>query len=489
MGNPSARWNRVGRACGKMTARVAGAIFCLLVGLEPAAAIKTAQPLRTDLAEVFTGDFDAIVEKRRLRVLIPFSRIYFHLEKGETAGLAVSQLRTFEKQINVGIRNRSRRIFVYIVPTPRDRLLSDLVAGHGDIALGNLTVTEERRAIVDFSRPFSTGVRELVVTGPDVAEIHDPLDLSGRTITVRQSSSSRESLERLNIDLARLGRAPIVIRPADERLETEDLIEMVQAGLIEATVADSHMLDLWIKVFPGIRVHARAPILTDGQIAWAFRKNSPRLAKKINAFVASAKRGTEDGNLLRREFLRSDRWLKPAVSAESTLRLRTYWEYFRKYGAMYDVDPHLIAAVAFQESRFDPRLVMRRSGATGLLQMMPSTARLPIVGITDLLDPESNVHAFAKYFRHLRDHYVDQPNVGDVDRLMLVLASYNAGPTRIARLRKTARDPDVWFESVEWSVWSVVGSETVDYVRNVFRYYVTFKTMSEGLGLRAAPGR
>lgn len=482
MGN---RWTRVWLARGRIAAVVAIATLCILGGSDPAAAVKTAQPLRTNLAETFTGDFDAIVEKRRIRVLIPFSRIYFHLEKGEMAGLAVSQLRTFEKQINAGIRDRSRRIFVYIVPTPRDRLLSDLVAGRGDIALGNLTITEERRATVDFSRPFSKGVRELVVTGPRVAEIRDPLDLAGRTITVRHSSSSRENLERLNRELLQLGRPPIVIHDADERLENDDLIEMVQAGLIEATVADSHMLDLWIKVFPDIRIHAAAPILTDGEIAWAFRKNSPLLAAKIDAFVASAKLGTEDGNLLRREYLRSDRWLKPAVSEENARRLKAYWTYFRKYGTMYDVDPYLIAAVAFQESRFDPKLVMRRSGATGLMQMMPSTARLPIVGITDLLDPESNIHAFAKYFRHLRDHYVDQPNIGDVDRLMLVLASYNAGPTRISRLRKVAPDPDVWFECVEWSVWSVVGSETVDYVRNVFRYYITFKNMSEGLGLRA----
>lgn len=363
--------NHLRRAFGRIAGLVALTALCLLGRSDPAAAVKTAQPLRADLARVFTGDFDAIVAKRRLRVLIPFSRIYFHLEKGEMAGLAVDQLRSFEKQINAGIRDRSRRIFVFIVPTPRDRLLSDLVAGRGDIALGNLTVTEERRATVDFSRPLSTGVRELVVTGPDVAEIRDPLDLAGRAITVRRSSSFRQSLERLNSDLLRLGRPAIVIRDADERLESEDLIEMVQAGLIEATVADSHMLDLWGRVFPRIRGHAGAPIRTDGEIAWAFRKNSPRLAEKIDAFVASARLGTEHGNLLRREHLRSDRWLKPAASEESSLRLKAYWEHFRKYGAMYDVDPHLIAAIAFQESRFDPKLVMR-SGATGLLQTMPS---------------------------------------------------------------------------------------------------------------------
>jgi len=160
--------------------------------------------------------------------------------------------------------------------------------------------------------------------------------------------------------------------------------------------------------------------------------------------------------------------------------LDAYWQWFQKYGEIYHVDPYLVAAVAFQESHFDPNLVMRGSGATGLLQMMPSTARLPIVGITDLKNPESNIHAFAKYFRHLRDKYVAQPGIDDVDRLMLVLASYNAGPTKIARLRKKASNPNVWFESVEWEVWRVVGAETVDYVRNIFRYYIALHDM-EGM--------
>lgn len=454
-----------------------------------AGAIVTGAPLRADVAKPFTGDFDAMVAARRIRVLIPFSRLYFHLDRGEPSGVAVSQIEQFEKQINAGIRNRSRRIFVFVVPTPRDRLLSDLVAGRGDVALGNLTVTEERKRLVAFSRPLATGVRELVVTAPTAPEIVRLDDLSGRTITVRRSSSFRESLERANAELAVLGRPPIVIRAADERLETEDLIEMVQAGLIEATVADDHMLDLWVKIFPGIRVHTAVPLRSDGEIAWAFRRNSPVLAARIDAFVATAKIGTEAGNIRRRDHLASGRWLKPATADENVRRLRSHWGHFRTYGDRYGIDPTLIAAVAFQESRFDPGLVMRRSGATGIMQMMPSTARLPIVGITDLRDPEQNIHAFAKYFAHLRAVYVDQPGIGDVDRLMLVLASYNAGPTRIARLRRISRDPNVWFESVEWAVWRDVGSETVDYVRNVFRYYVTFRAMSEGLDARRTPPR
>jgi membrane-bound lytic murein transglycosylase MltF len=457
-----------------------GVTALLLIALSgQAVAIETGRPFRDDARIAFSGDFDAMVEARRIRVLIPFNKAYFRLEGHEVKGIAVEQLRSFEKRINRRIRDRSKRIFVMVIPTPRDRLLPDLVAGRGDIALGNLTITPERRRSVDFSAPFVTGVREVLVTRDDVAEVTDPLGFAGMTVAVRRSGSAYASLETLNRLLTEKGRQPVDIRCVDERLETEDLIEMVRTGQIDATVADSHVVDPWIQRFPALRAHLDAPIRTDQSIGWAFRKGSPELAAEIDAFVATARAGTEHGNILLAEYGKSDRWSKRLRDPESRAELRHYARWFRQYGALYRVDPYLIAAVAFQESRFDPKLVTKGSGATGLLQMMPSTARLPIVGITDLTDPEKNIHAFAKYFRHLRDKYVAQSGISDVDRLMLVLACYNAGPTKVARLRKKSRDANVWFESVEWEVWRAIGSETVDYVRNIFRVYIALHDMQE----------
>lgn len=452
----------------------------LMGTVTPAEAIETGQPLRAALTKPFKGDFDQMVERRRVRVLIPLGRAYFQIRGRQIDGVAARQLRVLERQINRDIHDRSKRIFVFAIPTPRDRLIPDLVAGRGDIALGNLTVTPERNALVDFSQPLLSDVKEIVVTSREVADLRDPSDLSGMTVTVRRSSSFHEHLVALNRELEAGGRSPIDVRAADERLETEDLVEMVHAGLIEATVTDDHVIDLWEKVFTGIKAHRAAPVHTGGQVALAFRKNSPKLAERVNTFVSTARRGTEHGNILLREFARNDRWLKNIPSNENRRLHPEYERFFATYGKRYNIDPHLIAAVAFQESNFNAKLVMRRSGATGLMQMMPATARLPIVGISNLLNPEDNVHAFTKYFRHLRDAYVDQPNMADVDRLMLTLASYNAGPTKIARLRRQSETPNVWFENVEWTVWRVVGAETVDYVRNVYRYYVWFKGMSEG---------
>jgi membrane-bound lytic murein transglycosylase MltF len=446
---------------------------------QPVAAIETGRPFRENARLVFTGDFDAMERLRRVRILIPFNKAYFHLDGHEMGGIAVEQLRVLEKEINRGIKNRSKRIFVILIPTPRDRLLPDLVAGHGDIALGNLTITPERRTNVDFSDPLVAGVDEVLVTRTEIAEIRDPLEFSGKAITVRRSSSAYTSLEKLNAVLAGKGRPLVDIRVADERLETDDLIEMVRTGQIDATIADSHVVGLWTRTFPDIRAHMSTPVQVDQTIGWAFRKNSPKLAAEVNAVVAKVRAGTEHGNILLRDYAKTDHWAKGLRDQESRAELKQYAQWFRKYGEMYKVDPYLIAAVAYQESRFDPKLVMKGSGATGLLQMMPSTARLPIVGITNLTDPENNIHAFAKYFRHLQDKYINQPELTDIDGLMLVLASYNAGPTKISRLRKKAMDPNVWFESVEWEVWRSVGAETVDYVRSIFRCYIAIHDMQE----------
>ena len=459
------------------------AIFLTAISAPFARAIESGEPLRKVTAEATLGDFDMMVERRQIRVLIPYSKTFFFLDGGRLKGVAVELLRDFEKKLNATVRDKSKRIFVFLVPTPRDQLLDDLVAGKGDIAIGNLTVTPERVERVDFTEPLLTGVRELIVTPSGTGDLTKLEDLSGLSVTVRRSSSYFASLERVNETLSAKGLAPVVMKEADPRLEDEDLLEMVQAEMLAATVVDSHKLELWTKVYTNLKVHEGAPLREDGRIAWAIRKNSPRLAEVMNRYVAESKKGTERGNIVYAQYVKSDQWLKKANSPENLSRLAGLLSLFRKYGEMYDIDPFLMAAIAFQESRFDQRLVMR-TGATGIMQMMPATARDPNVALPNITNLEVNVHAFAKYFRFMRQRYVNQEGVSEFDRLMLLLASYNAGPERLKKLRANSANPNVWHESVEWAVWKSVGLETVQYVRNVHRYYIAFKDMSEALALR-----
>ena len=168
--------------------------------------------------------------------------------------------------------------------------------GRGDIAIANLTVTPERQQFVDFSAPLWTGVDEVVVTGPASPPIASVGDLSGQEIFVRLSSSYFQSLWHVNERFGREGKPPLRVKAAPEQLEDEDILEMLNAGLIPLAVVDSHKAEFWAQLLPNIRLHPEAAVRTGGEIAWAFRKNSPQLAAVVNEFAAKHGKGTQFGN-------------------------------------------------------------------------------------------------------------------------------------------------------------------------------------------------
>ena len=143
----------------------------------------------------WTGDFDELVKRRLIRVLVPYSRSLYFNDKGTTRGLTAELVRDFEQYINKRQKTQKHPITVYIIPTTRDKLLPDVAAGLGDIAAGNLTITEERLKIVDFA---SAGIRnyvsEIVITGPKSPAVVTVEDLSGKTVHARRASSYYESL-------------------------------------------------------------------------------------------------------------------------------------------------------------------------------------------------------------------------------------------------------------------------------------------------------
>jgi soluble lytic murein transglycosylase-like protein len=160
----------------------------------------------------------------------------------------------------------------------------------------------------------------------------------------------------------------------------------------------------------------------------------------------------------------------------------------RRHAATYNFDPLLIAAQGFQESGLDQS---KRSplGAIGIMQVMPSTARDPNVGISDIHIAERNVEAGVKYLRFVHDRYFSDPALSPLDRTLFSFAAYNAGPGNIAKARQHAEelglDPNVWFDSVELAAARVISREPVIYVRNILRFYASYQLSEER---RAAAG-
>ena len=427
------------------------------------------------------GDFDAMVERRAVRALVPLSKTFYFLDGGQQRGLSYEALKQFEKELNERLETRHLRVYVVIIPVGREELIYGLVEGYGDVALGNLTITDARRKLVDFSEPLMTGVDEVVVTGPsggNDGKLESLDDLSGREIVVRRSSSYYESLARLNERFRAAGRAPMQLTLADELLEDEDLLEMVNAGLIPTVVVDEHKASFWAQVFEDIVVRDDLVIHAGGEIAWAFRKDSPQLAEVVNAFVNDHKRGTLMGNILFNRYLQSTRWARRAFSEEGRARFKDTAELFQRYADQYGFPWLMVTAQAYQESGLDQSL-RSPAGAVGVMQLLPSTAADKNVGIQNIEELESNIHAGVKYLRFIHDRYFADADMDDVNKSLFSFAAYNVGPARVDQLRRKAEkmgfDPNVWFRNVEVVAAQDIGRETVQYVSNIFKYYIAYQ--------------
>jgi membrane-bound lytic murein transglycosylase MltF len=371
-----------------------------------------------------------------------------------------------------------------VIPTKRDRLLPALVKGVGDIAAGNLTITPERKQMVDFSGPHLPGVDEIIVTAPKAPPIQSVDDLAGKEIHVRASSSYYDSLQRLNAQFQKEGKESMKLVLADEYLEDEDLLEMMNARLIPTIVIDSHKGKFWSQIFKDLTLHPDIKVRTNGQIAWAIRKNSPKLKQAINGFMKTHKKGTLVGNILFKRYLENTKWVRNSLNEEELLRFREAIEFFQKYSNQYGFDWLMIAALAYQESRIDQS---KRSpaGAIGVMQLLPTTAADPNVNIPNINELENNIHAGVKYLRFMRDRYFENERMDDLNKMLFSFASYNAGPSKVSQLRRQARraglDPNVWFRNVEIIAAKRIGRETVQYVSNIYKYYVAYRLIVDKL--------
>ena len=432
--------------------------------------------------EPWIGDFDKMTEKRQIRVLVTYSKTFYFLDRGRQRGLTYDLLEEFEKYVNKKIKAKTLKINVVYIPVRRDELIPGLVKGRGDIAVANLTITSQRRKHVDFSNPLMTGVRELLITGSAAPSVASLDDLSGKEIHVRKSSSYYESLVELNASLKKNSKKPVKLIPADDSLEDEDLLEMVNAGLIPMIIMDSHKAQFWTQIFKKIQVHSEISVRTGGEIAWAFRKNSPKLKTVINKFVADHKEGTLIGNMLFKRYLKNTKYVKNSISKQELKKFRAMVKLFKKYAARYDFDYLMITAQAYQESGLD-HSKKSPAGAIGVMQLLPTTAADPNVNIADIKKLENNIHAGTKYLRFIINQYYKDEPMDNVNKLLFAFASYNAGPAKVNRLRKETAamglDPNVWFHNAEIAAAKIIGRETVQYVSNIYKYYIAYRMVTE----------
>ena len=460
-------------------------IGCAVIQVIPvcAAQAQTAAPAgapRSLGMHPWKGDWDAIVKRGYLRVLVVPSRTQYFVDKGTERGITHDAFKGFEDETNKSLRTKAIKFQVVFIPVSSADLISALVSGRGDVAAANLTITEARQKEVDFSVPLLTGIKELVVTGPNSPVLKSVDDLGGLELHVRKSSSYWQHVEALNERLVAAGHKPVKLVAASENLADEDLLEMLNAGLLPAVIVDSDLATVWADVFPKIVVHQDISVHDGGDIAWAFRQNSPQLKAVLDDFIKTHGKGTVFGNVLLKRYLQNATYLKEATNPEELKKFEQTIEIFRKYGKQYDIDYLLMMAQGYQESRLD-QSVKSPVGAIGVMQVMPATGKSLNVG--DITQLEPNIDAGVKYMRFMIDTYYAKEPMDRLNKALFTFASYNAGPARIQSLRVEAKkrglDPNLWFGNVEFVAAEKIGQETVTYVANIYKYYIAYTLLTE----------
>jgi len=457
--------------------------FILIAGL----ALST--PLRLTAEDVgespfylatWTGDLDGMLERRAVRVLVPYSRTGYFIDGGTQRGLFYEVMTGFEERLNEQYAEGLIRINLVFVPTTRDRLIPALREGLGDIIAADLTVTDSRAELVQFTTPLGSNVRELLVRHSDARAPESLEDLSGESVFIPANSSYAEHLQAVNSRLEADGRPAITVREAPGHFQTEDALEMVNAGLVDYTIADGYLAGFWQEVLPDIVIHEDIVLTEGNDIAFAIRKNSPLLEAELNPYLESVRKGTLLGNILFKRYLESTQFVTSATDEAERARFQAVAQLFQQHAAMNDLDWLMLAAQGYQESRLD-HSVVSPVGAIGIMQLLPSTGQ--DMGVEDVSVLEANIEAGARYVRFLMNEFFNDPAIDENNRLLFALAAYNAGPGRVRSLRREAAErglnPNQWFNHVEQITAERVGRETVTYVSNIAKYYVAYQLAFE----------
>jgi membrane-bound lytic murein transglycosylase MltF len=451
----------------------------------PSGSSQAALPLTF---ERHTDDLDDMVKRKTIRALVLYSRTGFFYVNGRPEGIYYEALNTFQQFINEKLRAKRQHVQITFIPVRPDQVEAALNDGVGDVIAFGLVVTPARQQRVAFSIPIQTDVKQIVVTGKHFGPVTSLNDLAGKKIFVNPLTTYAQSLENVNASLKQQGKPAIQIENSDQSLMDEDLLEMVNAGLIPATITTTERATLWSQVLPNIKTYPKVVVGDEGQLAWAMRKNNPQLKALLDEFIKTRAVGTSFGNTLVRRYLQKGQFVKDATSEAELKKFNETVAYFKKYAGQYGFDYLMIVAQGYQESMLN-QAARSPGGAVGIMQLKPAIAAAAPINIPDVTTADNNIHAAVKELRDITDTYFNDPKIDPVNRLLFTFAAYNAGPNRIADLRKKAPaaglDPNKWFGNVELLVGQSVGPITVEYVSNIYKYYVAYKlVIAQGQSLQ-----
>lgn len=445
------------------------------------AAPETPAPSRVETnPEPWTGDLDGMKDRQVIRILVPYSKTLFFYDKEKEMGVLHEMGLSLEKWANTHADGAADEgnIRIVFVPVAEDRLLPDLKAGLGDIAAGGLTTEPEGMIGLELSGALAPNSGAVIVTrkrGDPVPELER---LSGRQVAIHATSAAYLPLRQLSDKMVAEGKRPINLITVPEELQDEDLLQMVNGGLLSVAVVDGYVAAFWSQVLSGIVVRDDLLDYGGNELAWAVREDSPQLKRLMEGFLARNKPSTFAAASLKK-YLGDTALPNNATADGEMVKFNQAIDMFKKYGDAYDLDHLMMMALGYQESRLNQK-ARNPYGPVGMMQITQATAATSVVGIRGIeKDAGRNVEAAAKYLRYIADSYLADPNMDQTNRTLMAFVGYNAGPKNLERVRdaavKSGLNPNVWFNNVELAAAQTLGRKSVEYVSNIYKYYTAYR--------------
>ena len=272
----------------------------------------------TSATKAWKGDFDGMLERRSIRFYVPYSRSLYFIDKGRERGISADLIREFERWVNkkYAAQLGKRPLTAFVIVATRDKMREDLLEGHADVAVGNIKVLPELLKDVDFVAPDENAASvEILVTGPATPAIATIDDLSGKTVHLREVSSQTLSMKALNERFKQAGKPEAKLVYLPNALEDEDMLEMLNAGLLQAVVVDDWKAKMWAQVLPKVKVHEDIVLRPKTKMGWAIRKNSPKLAAELTEFYAYYAKQAGGVPALQRQYMARVKALKDATAS------------------------------------------------------------------------------------------------------------------------------------------------------------------------------
>jgi membrane-bound lytic murein transglycosylase F len=441
-------------------------------------------------AEKFTRDLDKIKESGTLKALTIYSGTTYFLYKGRPMGFEYELLERLADDLGVELE--------MVIAKDENDLIKLLQNGEVDLLAYGYTITESRKKQINFTTPLYLSHQVLIQRKPEYwrqMKLHEiknylitnPVELIGDTISVKRNSSYASRVKNLANELG----GSIFIDTLEGTMSTDRIIQKVANGDIKYTIADENIAFINSSYYPILDINTSLSL--SQRIGWAVRKRDTQLLATVNQWLENAKK-TTDYHVIYNKYFKNKRLYKKRIVSDfyslNENKISPYDEIIKMNADSIQWDWRLLASVAYQESQFKPN---RDSwaGASGLMQIMPATAKE--LGVTDPYNPVQSLRAGAKYLDQMVKSHEDVTD--SIQRIKFALGSYNCGLYHVKDAQKLAEkqglDPLVWDNNVELALLDlsfpehynksfikygyVRGEEPYNYVREIFKRFEHYK--------------